>query len=282
MKKNFSLIILCLLAPFSFLLSESYLELGLENIKSKSVESLVLKAKAVYKMEKILVSLLQLNMDPEVYYTSLRDQQVEIESIFAFTQELYDVKYPIQIRDKRLIKHNGKELWVYYNNCTKSSDDGDYFQNELKSFNENSMVNVEILDKHSLNELSSGLSYNFILTPDQEVYVSPNTIGVKKNEHKVHFTANHALLSNNQPVVTAGELVIYKHRGKYLCFIANSTGHYKTETSSLVYMTDFLVQLGIPKEAIFEISVPVRKLNSLCIDLLKSEKQESEVSEISS
>ena len=98
-------------------------------------------------------------------------------------------------------------------------------------------------------------TYDFVLKADHSVKMSPieriqNPLTEVKWAHP-----NHTILAGLDSVVSAGNFSLLQENGKRVFFISNKSGHFLPSYQDLNAFKDFLIQVGIPEEEIFTISM---------------------------
>lgn len=97
--------------------------------------------------------------------------------------------------------------------------------------------------------------YDFVLTPAGEIFLSPIELRDGEISHEAGKWPNHTILAKGGPVQTAGNLFLFQQEGKRVLFLANKSGHYLPDYSSLQSMRQKLIQAGIPAEEIYLLSM---------------------------
>ncbi|MGE3724739.1 MAG: hypothetical protein AB7I41_04260 [Candidatus Sericytochromatia bacterium] len=98
-------------------------------------------------------------------------------------------------------------------------------------------------------------AYDFVLLPTGEVRLSPIEMHDKEIEKETGKWPNHTLLAEGGPVQTAGNLFLFQQDGKRVLFLANKSGHYLPDYTSLQLLRQYLIQAGIPGEEIYLLSM---------------------------
>lgn len=258
---------------------------ALENITAKNTQAItpIEKSIVLIELQSILTTLLKSDMPSEAYYNYLRNSEREVKEIFAQSEIIG--KYLNHYREPKRLPFTlfgtptvlYENLYAYKQIKTEVGEEReDRFAVEYANYKQNNLIKPIIgLTDESIKQLLIGTPYNFIVKADLEVCFAPNQdydLNIPGVKGKRLVSPNHPVLANNQPVLSAGEFIIYRNGEKILFLISNSSGHYLPEVACLKHFEDLLVQAGIPREVILSSEVPLSKLALKALKKVLKEK----------
>lgn len=274
---GFSLAVL--LAPFNLLLSDVILPDYLANFDyyTSSLQkeedqfligpqSLFDKLILVRSMHDIILDFLN-TADEGKFYEQLRNSRPFIDFLTKTNNSIFYEIYPDRYCDRRLFAFNGSITYIYYNifhkrNLTEEQRT-QFYEEEINRHKNVQLLPKHFLDKKALKMLIPGQSYNFVLNVQNKAYVSYNQrYRLKDNSEKTILNSpNHTILAGNGPVLSAGVIYFYNVGKKRLFILSCSSGHFHTMPDSLNHMKSYLINLGIPEEAIICLGIAYEKID---------------------
>ncbi len=150
------------------------------------------------------------------------------------------------------------------------------FQEEWARYLEEKVVEPFELTRDTVQNLQSGVLYNFALLDDGRIRVALEAPGGR--EYLANGEAapgefaypNHTILagSPNQPVLTAGSFLLFRCEDKELMFVSNKSGHFAPYFHSLKAVKEPLQSCGIEPQTV--ILVPSVDLGEVVIKIWTS------------
>ncbi len=251
----------------------SYFPKALEVIEEdvKQATTPIDRALSLIDLQSLLLTLLKSDMDSSSYYSLLKTAEWRIKAILAQSKELPEynkkrhkcIKIPFTVA--------GSPTWLYENRHGYSQDRAltdqekeAFFQIEFEAYQKSALNQPAVgLNSESIEQLIIGVPYNFVVKPNLEVCFGPNqeyNLHDPETNAKTLISPGHGILSKNEPVLAAGEFVFYRNNDKVLFLLSSASGHFRPDVECLVHLEDQLVQMGVPREAIFSSAVPLSNL----------------------
>lgn len=231
-----------------------------ENRFLSSAGNLYEKLTFVRKMHDILLDFLYL-ADDDSYYDQLKFSKPFIDRMKEVTDDIFDQIYQDRICDRRSMELNGVMVYVYYNLFSQSKlltdkERTEFYEEEIRLHQNVKMLPKRFLNKEALKTLLSGQTYNYVVNLQNEVYISYDQRYRLKNDEKKYIlnSPNHTMLAGDAPILSAGVIKFYKVGRKELYFISCSSGHFHPSADSAIHIRNYLIELGIPEEAIITLS----------------------------
>lgn len=201
------------------------------------------------------------------FYGELRAHKTLIESI---AKQSLKVRPESKYNDQRPFELFGEKTVMFRNTFShkKIPSAADYAkenQQEWSNYNKYKLCEATELTDSTLALMQPGIDYNYVLNIHYKSFFSPEQQLARVNidpkyGSKPLLTPNHTILSNNYPLLTAGNLQLYRYGDKQVVFITNSSGHFKPTYKSLKHMKNYLVSIGVPEESIICLTVTVDKM----------------------
>lgn len=211
--------------------------------------------KFVGNVHDILLDFLN-SANEEEFYDQMRQFKPYIETLSKTSRDLFFQVYPDKFCDRRAFKVEDSINYAYYNIFHHSRAQSDQerkaaYENELKRHRGIKLLPGKQLTAKSIETLTPGQSYNFIVNLRNEAYISyEQRYRLRKAHGKILNNPDHTLLAGNNPVLSAGVLDVHKVGRKELYFLICSSGHFHPRPDSMAHMKKHLMGLGIPEEAI--------------------------------
>lgn len=199
----------------------------------------------------------------------LKQERPTIQEILKLTDEIAYYIY----RDRRGVAKqffiDGQLVEAFWNAyCFKKRPPANdeerkrlYLLEELSYYNHGFIV-PQKLDQENLLDLEEGVSYDFVVALDREIHYSrtQDYDRLRDGEVKILAAPNHALLGQDRPVLTAGELTVFGKGEMRLWLVATSSGHYRPTYASGKEVVEQLLFFGVPEECIFVSALPMDRL----------------------
>lgn len=238
-----------------------------ENFLSGS-QNLLERLMFVQKIHDIILDFLN-TADEKTFYKHLKLSKPYIDLLREIDDAIFFQIYKERFCDRRFIELNGLTTYIYYNIFSQRTiltdeERAHLYEEELSRHKNVKLLPKQSLNKSTLKDLLSGQTYNFVLTLKNEAFISYNQRYRLKNnsEKKIVNSPNHTLLAGNAPVLSAGVLNFYKIGKKKLYIISCSSGHFHPLPDSLVHMKNYLMNHGVPEEAIICLSLSYEKIDT--------------------
>jgi hypothetical protein len=229
-------------------------------------QSLFDKLIVVRSMHDIILDFLN-TADDDKFYEQLRNSKPFIDLLTKTNDSIFTEIYPDRYYDRKLFAFNGSITYIYYNifhrrNLTEEQRTH-FFEEEVNRHKNVQLLPKQFLNKKALKMLVPGQSYNFVLNVQNKAYVSYNQLyRLKDGSGKTILNSpNHTILAGNAPVLSAGVVYFYNVGKKKLFILSCSSGHFHTMPDSLNHMKSYLINLGIPEEAIICLGISYEKID---------------------
>jgi hypothetical protein len=147
------------------------------------------------------------------------------------------------------------------------------FDEEYSQYQKEAVVEPFEINETTLGRIEHGRLYNFALLVDGTIRIALEKPGGKEYLLNQEVASgdfaypNHTILagSANQPLLTAGALILYRAGDKELVFVSNKSGHYVPSYFSLQAIQERLESFGIDRHAI--ICVPTVDLGDVILSI---------------
>lgn len=242
--------------------------MALEVEEAKTIYDKALLVEDLYSWLKMLGNE---SIEREEFFFLLREGGSTRTKILEFTDEISNYLYADRKATVKEFYRDGDAVPAFFNSYRfkkhPPADENErerLYSLEKFSYQKYGFIPVEKWEHELFCPFMEGVSYNFIVTLDGEIYYSrmQNYDKLREGEVKRLVAPNHAILAHDGAVLTAGELVFLGKGENRLWIIAISSGHYRPSFGSGEKMVEKLLSFGIPRESIMVSALPLERLGS--------------------